>query len=332
MISILRRGLNVGCSRSAATAAVATLDHPHSYSETTRQLADAHPLKPFSQTSCFSKLLSRYLVGWLRCHMWRWWSSSRRSTRRSLRCWISVSGAAGWAFRRGVSPRGVSRRRGERVTLYGDQAGKERPIRRWPVRGRYGGLGRVPSVMATNPRSSAALEALVDRRRVVIRCCRCGGRRSRPGRGSRSGQPKAMRGRVDVAKLLGAGDSLQAVGKTARAARTRIGTRSFGTCPAGLRAPAGRAAGGVGGHEEEGTGRPVQERRSPAAVGRRAGTGEVYDFVGEAGKAILYGVYDVAANTAWVWTGGPRHAAFAVPPRAVVVGDGPAPLPGPGRR
>ena len=40
---------------------------------------------------------------------------------------------------------------------------------------------------------------------------------------------------------------------------------------------------------------------------------EVYDFVGEAGKAIPYGVYDVAANTAWVSVGRDHNtAAFAV--------------------
>ena len=40
---------------------------------------------------------------------------------------------------------------------------------------------------------------------------------------------------------------------------------------------------------------------------------EVYDFVGEAGKAIPYGVYDVAANTAWVSVGRDHDtAAFAV--------------------
>ncbi len=40
---------------------------------------------------------------------------------------------------------------------------------------------------------------------------------------------------------------------------------------------------------------------------------EVYDFIGEAGKAIPYGVYDVAANAAWVSVGGDHDtAAFAV--------------------
>jgi hypothetical protein len=40
---------------------------------------------------------------------------------------------------------------------------------------------------------------------------------------------------------------------------------------------------------------------------------EVYDFIGEAGKAIPYGVYDVAANAAWVSVGCDHDtAAFAV--------------------
>lgn len=40
---------------------------------------------------------------------------------------------------------------------------------------------------------------------------------------------------------------------------------------------------------------------------------EVYDFIGEAGKAIPYGVYDVAANAAWVSVGRDHDtAAFAV--------------------
>jgi transposase len=40
---------------------------------------------------------------------------------------------------------------------------------------------------------------------------------------------------------------------------------------------------------------------------------EVYDFIGEAGKAIPYGIYDVAANAAWVSVGRDHDtAAFAV--------------------
>ena len=53
------------------------------------------------------------------------------------------------------------------------------------------------------------------------------------------------------------------------------------------------------GREWQPTGRPEQV--------------EVYDFIGEAGKAIPYGVYDVAANAAWVSVGRDHDtAAFAV--------------------
>ena len=54
-----------------------------------------------------------------------------------------------------------------------------------------------------------------------------------------------------------------------------------------------------GGREWQPTGEPEQV--------------EVYDFIGEAGKAIPYGVYDVAANAAWVSVGRDHDtAAFAV--------------------
>lgn len=54
-----------------------------------------------------------------------------------------------------------------------------------------------------------------------------------------------------------------------------------------------------GGREWQPTGEPEQV--------------EIYDFIGEAGKAIPYGVYDVAANAAWVSVGRDHDtAAFAV--------------------
>ena len=53
-------------------------------------------------------------------------------------------------------------------------------------------------------------------------------------------------------------------------------------------------------------GREWQPKGEPEQV-------EVYDFIGEAGKAIPYGVYDVAANAAWVSVGRDHDtAAFAV--------------------
>ena len=59
--------------------------------------------------------------------------------------------------------------------------------------------------------------------------------------------------------------------------------------------PAARAAGDLGGHEEEGTGRGLQERRARVAA-RRASPRrcEVHDFLDpKLGKAIPYGVYDL---------------------------------------
>ena len=56
----------------------------------------------------------------------------------------------------------------------------------------------------------------------------------------------------------------------------------------------------------ENGGREWQPKGEPEQV-------EVYDFIGEAGKAIPYGVYDVAANAAWVSVGRDHDtAAFAV--------------------
>lgn len=53
-------------------------------------------------------------------------------------------------------------------------------------------------------------------------------------------------------------------------------------------------------------GREWQPAREPEQV-------DVYDFIGEQGKAIPYGAYDVAANTAWVSVGRDHDtAAFAV--------------------
>ena len=58
------------------------------------------------------------------------------------------------------------------------------------------------------------------------------------------------------------------------------------------------SAGDLGRHEEEGTGRRVQERRARVAA-RRASRSEVnvHDFLDkELGKAIPYGVYDVSSQ------------------------------------
>ena len=60
-VQILRRGLNVGCSRSAAARCRDVGASLPPYSETTRQLADAHPLKPLANElfQMFSRNLRR---------------------------------------------------------------------------------------------------------------------------------------------------------------------------------------------------------------------------------------------------------------------------------
>ena len=79
-------------------------------------------------------------------------------------------------------------------------------------------------------------------------------------------------------------------------------------------APGRRGPGDQRGHQEEGAGRAVQERRrastSPRAVPSRSTS---TTSPRQLGKAIPYGVYDVAANTGWVNVGADHDtAAFAV--------------------
>ena len=99
----------------------------------------------------------------------------------------------------------------------------------------------------------------------------------------------------------------------------------------GHRVPRRRAAGDLGRYEEEGTGRRAyknggreyQPQGSPVRV-------NVHDFPDkELGKAIPYGIYDVAANTGWVSVGADHDtAAFAVRDAPPLVGHRrPAPLP-----
>jgi hypothetical protein len=83
---------------------------------------------------------------------------------------------------------------------------------------------------------------------------------------------------------------------------------------AGPRAPGRFPAGGERGHQEEGAGRQLRQRR-----GRMAASGEpvevnVHDFPDPAlGKAIPYGVYDLGRNAGWVSVGVDHDtAAFAV--------------------
>ena len=76
-----------------------------------------------------------------------------------------------------------------------------------------------------------------------------------------------------------------------------------------------RRAGDQRGHQEEGAGRRVRQRRPGVAARRASPCGSsVHDFPDrELGKAIPYGVYDLAANTGWVNVGTDHDtAAFAV--------------------
>ena len=65
------------------------------------------------------------------------------------------------------------------------------------------------------------------------------------------------------------------------------------------------AAGHLGGHQEEGIGRALQERRpTVAAEGPARNVCNVHDFLDpEKGKAIPYGVYDLGRNVGWVSVG-----------------------------
>ena len=120
----------------------------------------------------------------------------------------------------------------------------------------------------------------------------------------RQGHP--VSDRTVAALLHEAGYSLQANRKTregARASRPQRPVRVHQR--AGAAVPEARAAGGVGGHEEEGIGRGFQERR-PGVAAPRASREEVrvHDFLDKAlGKAIPYGVYDLTHNQGWVSVG-----------------------------
>ena len=79
-----------------------------------------------------------------------------------------------------------------------------------------------------------------------------------------------------------------------------------------------------GGHQEEGTGRPVQQRRPGVAAHGEPGAGRRARLHRRRpGKAIPYGVYDLAANAGWVSVGTDHDtAAFAVATIAPLVGGG----------
>src|SRR5208282_3070885 len=83
--------------------------------------------------------------------------------------------------------------------------------------------------------------------------------------------------------------------------------------------PSGRcfgrtAASDLGRHQEEGTGRRFPQQWPRVSAARVSGRGRVHDFlIKELGRAVPYGVYDLAANAGWVSVGVEHDtAAFAV--------------------
>lgn len=232
---------------------------------------------------------------------------------RQRRCWLGVEARA--LGRGGVSV--VARATGvSRTTVtaaireLGDAVGAPPPDR---VRRR--GAGR-PSVRVADPELVAALETLVDpatrgdpesplrwtsksTRALADELCS-------------QGHPVAPR---TVAKLLQqAGYSLQATRKTheGKAHPDRDAQFSYLTGQVNAHLASGDPVVSVDTKKKElvgrykNGGREWQPKGTPEEV-------DVYDFIGEQGKAIPYGVYDVAANAAWVSVGRDHDTAtFAV--------------------
>ena len=153
-----------------------------------------------------------------------------------------------------------------------------------------------------------ALERLVEPARGATPCRRCAGPARAPRKLAeeltRQDHPDQHR---TVATLLKRGGySLQANRKTREGASHPDRNAQFEYINAKRRAiPKRRPAGDLGGHEEEGIGRRIS--RMPAGSGSRQGTarrGRVHDFLDKKlGKAIPYGVYDLASNEGWVSVG-----------------------------
>ena len=180
---------------------------------------------------------------------------------------------------------------------------------------RRAGAGR-PSVTAADPALVAALESLVDpaTRGDPMSPLRWTSKSTRTLAAELAGQGHAV-GERTVAKLLHeAGYSLQAARKTREGGTHPDRDEQFGYLAGQVKV---HLAGEqpvvsvdtkkkelVGAYKNPG--REWQPKGEPEQV-------KVYDFIGEAGKAIPYGIYDVAANTAWVSVGRDHDtAAFAV--------------------
>ena len=232
---------------------------------------------------------------------------------RQRRRWLAVEARA--LGRGGVSA--VARATGaSRSTVTAAVKELAEPVGVAPAgRVRRAGAGR-PALTAADPALLDALETLVDpaTRGDLESPLRWTSKSTRTLAAELAGQGHSV-GERTVAKLLhSAGYSLQAVRKT----------REGGTHPdrdAQFRYLSDQVAAQLRG------GQPVVsvDTKKKELVGRSRNAGrewqpkgepeqvEVYDFVGEQGKAIPYGVYDVAANTAWVSVGRDHDtAAFAV--------------------
>lgn len=177
------------------------------------------------------------------------------------------------------------------------------------------GAGR-PAMTASDPGLVSALEMLVDpaTRGDPMSPLRWTSKSTRTLAGELGEQGHAV-GERTVAKLLhDAGYSLQAVRKTREGGAHPDRDAQFRYLSEQVNAHlgAGQPVISVDTKKKElvgaykNPGREWQPKGSPEQV-------NVYDFIGEAGKAIPYGVYDVAANTAWVSVGRDHDtAAFAV--------------------
>lgn len=177
------------------------------------------------------------------------------------------------------------------------------------------GAGRPPAT-AVDPALVAALEALVDpaTRGDPLSPLRWTSKSTRTLAAELSGQGHRVGART-VAKLLhGAGYSLQAARKT----------REGGTHP-DRDAQFRYLAEQVNAHLADGQPVISVDTKKKELVGEYKNGGRewqpkgepeqvnVYDFIGEAGKALPYGAYDVGANTAWVSVGRDHDTAtFAV--------------------
>jgi transposase len=231
---------------------------------------------------------------------------------RQRRRWLGVEARA--LGRGGVSA--VARATGaSRSTVTAAVRELDDPTAARAERVRRAGAGRRP-VIETDPELVTALEALVDpaTRGDPQSPLRWTSKSTRTLAEELRGQGHQVGPRT-VAKLLHqSGYSLQAVRKTREGGAHPDRDAQFGYLSEQVNAHLGDGCPVVSvdtkkkelvGRYQNG-GREWQPAGTPEQV-------EVYDFIGEQGKAIPYGVYDVAANAAWVSVGRDHDTAtFAV--------------------